>query len=251
MMNRPTSLLRLGLITFMLISVSACSSTVDKLSRVGKKPDLSPVENPHVKPDYQPMTIPMPSPMPESPKYANSLWRPGARSFFRDQRASREGDILRVNVEINDRSDMINETRREQESDNTVSVPQLFGSVRGTILPGERNSPLIGVEGEQETVGRAQMRRQERINTQVSAMVTQVLPNGNLVISGSQEILVNFEVREIAIQGIVRPEDIGTDNTVDSSQIAEARITYGGRGQITDIQQPRYGYQVLDAISPF
>lgn len=247
-MKRFNHLMTICILTSML---GACAPTIEKLERVGKPPDFEPIENPHVKPGYKPLSWPLPNPQAESPKYANALWRPGARSFFRDQRAARVGDILRVNVEINDRSDVINETRRQKDANETVSIPNLFGSVRNKIIPGGRNDPLISADSETETVGRAQLRRQERLNTQVSAIVTQVLPNGNLVIDGSQEILINFEVRVVGVKGIVRPQDIGSDNTVDVSQIAEARVTYGGRGQITDLQQPRYGYQILDAISPF
>jgi flagellar L-ring protein precursor FlgH len=99
--------------------------------------------------------------------------------------------------------------------------------------------------------GKGSVNRSEALQTNVAAVVTQVLPNGNLVVDGRQEIRVNFEIRELIVAGIVRPEDIQSDNTIDSSKIAQARIAYGGRGQITDVQQPRYGSQVLDVILPF
>lgn len=235
----------------LLSALGGCANTIDKLQRVGKAPEMKPVENPHVRPQYQPLSWPMPNPEPESPQYANSLWRPGARSFFRDQRAGRVGDILRVRVEINDKAEVDNETTRERSGTEDVNVPNLFGSLRGKIIPGNRDQDLFGVTTTSDSEGVGEIEREEKITTQVSALVTQVLPNGNLVIDGSQEIRVNFEVRELSIQGVVRPEDIGSDNTIDATQIAEARIVYGGRGQLTDIQQPRYGYQVIDALSPF
>lgn len=231
--------------------LSACSSTLDKLERVGEQPPLKPVQNPHVQEGYEPLSWPMPQAEPPARQYSNSLWRPGARSFFRDQRASRVGDILRVNIEIDDKSEITNETRRSRDTSDSIEVPNFFGGIRDKLIPGAATDPTLESQSGFESNGRAQLRRQERVNTQISAVVTQVLPNGNLVIDGSQEVLINFEVRELAVKGIVRVEDIGSDNTVDASQIAEARITYGGRGQITDVQQPRWGYQVIDAVSPF
>lgn len=234
-----------------LLGLTACASTMEKLERVGKEPPMTQVENPHVKPEYKPLSWPMPEPEPQAREYANSLWRPGARSFFRDQRASRVGDILRVRVEIDDEAEIDNETLRTRDTTEDVEVPNLFGSLRGKVVPGNRQEPLFGLSAENESEGTGEIEREEQIRTQVAALVTQVLPNGNLVINGSQEIRVNFEVRELSVQGVVRPEDIASDNTIDATQIAEARIVYGGRGQLTDIQQPRWGYQVIEAVSPF
>ncbi len=118
-------------------------------------------------------------------------------------------------------------------------------------LTGANPASLLDASGNSQTNSTGTINRKETINTQVAALITQVLPNGNLAIEGSQEILVNYEIRQVGVKGVVRPQDINSDNTVDSSQVAEARITYSGRGQISDIEQPRWGQQVLDAISPF
>ncbi len=241
----------LALISTALLGLSACKSTVERIENIGEQPPLNTVENPHVKPQYRPLTWPMPEPEPDARQYANSLWQPGARSFFRDQRASRVGDILRVMVEVNDKAEVDNETSRDRDASENSSVTELFGGLAGKIVPGNRGTPLTDISGSQNSEGTGEIQREEKINTSVSAIVTQVLPNGNLVIDGSQEIRVNYEIRELSVAGVVRPEDIGSDNTIDANQIAEARISYGGRGQLSDVQQPRWGYQVIDAISPF
>lgn len=234
-----------------LLALTACGTTLDKLEQVGKQPEMDAVSNPHTKPDYKPMTWPMPNPEPPAPKYVNSLWQPGARAFFRDQRAQRVGDILRVKVEIQDKAQVDNESKRDRTGKEKVTVPNLLGGKRGTLLPGLASDPIFNIDGTTSQDGKGQITRQEKITTQVAASVTQILPNGNMVIEGSQEIRVNYELREVAIKGVIRPEDIGADNTIDSSQVAEARIIYGGRGQMTDLQQPRWGHQVIDILSPF
>ncbi len=234
-----------------LLMLGACSGIAEKVENIGKPPSMTKVENPHVQRSYQPLSWPLPNPEPPATQYANSLWQPGARAFFRDQRASKVGDILRVMIEINDKAEVDNETLRERTSAEDVEVPSLFGSLRGKIIPGNRDEDLFGLATTSTSEGTGEIEREEKITTQVAAAIVQVLPNGNFVIDGTQEIRVNFELREITVSGVIRPEDIDADNTIDSSKIAMARINYGGRGQLTDVQQPRWGQQVIEAVSPF
>src|ERR1700676_1389024 len=229
---------------------SSCSS-IDRLSQLGEKPKLTEIENPTAQPGYKPVQMPMPKP--EVASYnANSLWRNGSRAFFRDQRAARIGDLLTVTVNITDKANIANETQRSRTSKEDSGIADFAGSKLLTgnaakVLPGR----LLTTDSAASTDGKGSVQRQEALQTNVAAVVTQVLPNGNLVVEGKQEIRVNFEIRELIVAGIVRPEDIQSDNTIDSSKIAQARIAYGGRGQITDIQQPRYGQQVMDVLLPF
>lgn len=245
-----------GIIIGALITVSACGNTISRLEQVGQRPPLNPVSNPQTAPQYRPVTWPLPEPEENSVRTANSLWQPGARTFFRDQRASRVGDILRVNIEIDDEARLDNTTERSRSSSEDVQAPTLFGleSRLDNLVPLAKNvtpAQLFDITGDTTSDGEGLINRRERISTQVAVLVTQVLPNGNLVIDGGQEILVNYEVREIKVSGVIRPEDINSDNTIESNQVAQARITYSGRGQISDVQQPRWGQQVIDVLSPF
>jgi len=229
---------------------SGCSS-IDRLSQIGEKPKLTEIENPTTQPGYKPVQMPMPKP--ETASYnANSLWRNGSRAFFKDQRASRIGDILTVTVNITDKANIANETQRSRSNKEDSGITdfigaQTLGVQAKKVLPGR----ILTADSTASSDGKGSVNRQEALQTNVAAVVTQLLPNGNLVVEGKQEIRVNFEIRELIVAGIVRPEDIQSDNTIDSSKIAQARIAYGGRGQITDIQQPRYGQQVMDVLLPF
>ena len=238
--------------SLLILSVSnGCSSMVDRLSQIGEQPKLSSIDNPTAQPGYKPVQMPMPKP--EAVSYnANSLWRNGSRSFFKDQRAHQIGDILTVTVNITDQANFANETQRSRTATEDSGITNFLGSSllsgkAATVLPGR----LLTADGTSSSDGKGSVQRQESLQTNIAAVVTQLLPNGNLVVEGKQEVRVNFEIRELIVAGIVRPEDIQSDNTIDSSKIAQARIAYGGRGQITDVQQPRYGQQVMDVLLPF
>jgi flagellar L-ring protein FlgH len=237
-------------VLFAIPALASGCSAVDRLSQIGEQPKLSAVENPTAQPGYKPVQMPMPKP--ETVSYnANSLWRNGSRAFFKDQRAARIGDLLTVTVNITDKANFANETQRSRTSTEDSGITDFIGAQTITqahkILPGR----ILTADSTASTDGKGSVNRQEALQTNVAAVVTQVLPNGNLVVEGKQEIRVNYEIRELIVAGIVRPEDIQSDNTIDSSKIAQARIAYGGRGQITDVQQPRYGQQVMDVILPF
>jgi flagellar L-ring protein precursor FlgH len=237
--------------SLLVLSVATGCSSIDRLSQIGEQPKLTSIENPTTQPGYKPVQMPMPKP--ESVSYnPNSLWRNGSRAFFKDQRAHQIGDLLTVTVNITDQANFANETQRSRTNKEDSGVTDFLGSkLLGTqaqkVLPGR----ILTADGSSSSDGKGSIQRQETLVTNIAAVVTQVLPNGNLVVEGKQEIRVNFEVRELIVAGIVRPEDIQSDNTIDSSKIAQARIAYGGRGQITDIQQPRYGQQVMDVLLPF
>ena len=233
-----------------VVSLAGGCAGIDRLSQVGEQPRLSSIENPTTQPGYKPVQMPMPKP--EVVSYnPNSLWRNGSRSFFKDQRAHQIGDLLTVTVNITDQANFANETQRSRITTEDSGITAFLGSNlltgKTTALPGR----LLTADSISQTDGKGSIVRQETLQTNVAAIVTQVLPNGNLVVEGKQEIRVNYEKRELIVAGIVRPEDIQSDNTIDSSKIAQARIAYGGHGEISDIQQPRYGSQVMDVLLPF
>ena len=194
-------------------------------------------------------------PAPEEIVYQpNSLWRSGSRAFFRDQRAARIGDILTVLINVADSAKVNNSTKRRRANSESAGVNNLFGyeSYLGKVFPDAvDNTSLADLSSDGSSEGEGSVDRKETIDLTVAAVVTQVLPNGNLVIAGRQQVRVNYEVRDLLVSGIVRPEDISNTNTVQHTQIAEARISYGGEGQISDMQQPRYGQQLFDIIMPF
>jgi flagellar L-ring protein precursor FlgH len=245
--------LRPLIVLLAVLGLGGCANFFERLGAVGEEPELSPIDNPVEQPSYQPVTLPMPAQEPEIYP-ANSLWRQGARSFFKDQRARTVGDVLTVQVTIADEATLRNETSRSRQNSDDLSASAFFGleSRLADVLPNAVDpTNLVDLDSALEQGGRGNTARTEEIRLNVAAVVTQVLPNGNLVIQGRQEVRVNFEVRELFVAGVARPVDITPDNEIRHDQIAELRVAYGGRGQITDVQQPRYGAQVLDIILPY
>jgi len=239
-------------VVLIALALGACN-IVPRLMDIGRAPDLSEIKNPAPLAGKQALRMPMPEPVRTS-RQPNSLWRPGSQQFLKDQRAAEVGDIVTVNIEIQDKAEISNTTTRSRIAAEDSSMSALLGyeSSLHQILP-EAIDPtnLIDLDSSGSTEGAGSVNRDESIELRVAALVTQVLPNGNLVITGRQEVRVNFELRELKVAGIIRPEDITSTNTIEFDQIAEARIAYGGRGQITDVQQPRYGQQVFDILWPF
>ena len=239
-MKALKSVLLLGAVA----SLSACSA-VDRIKQIDGGPQLAPISNP----TPQLPALPMP-PASTEPRGASSLWQPGARSFFHDPRASRIGDVITVNVSVADAAKLSNTTSRARTNSESANLTNFFGLEKA--LPSSMDpASLVNMGSANSNVGAGSIDRSESVSLTLAALVTQLLPNGNLVIGGHQQMKVNAELRDLTVTGIVRTEDITNANTVDLSQIAEARIAYGGQGTSSDVQTPRYGSQLFDILMPW
>src|SRR3712207_2317193 len=231
------------------LALAACGN-LERLSRVGRAPEMSAVTDPTADPAWRPVSMPMPAPQ-EAPAVANSLWRPGSRTFLRDQRAAQVGDVITVLVSIQDEAQLQNRTQRARQGGDKLGLPQVFGMQTRWLPRGANPESLLETSGGQTSDGNGTVKRIETVTLRLAATVTQVLPNGNLVVAGKQEVRVSAEMRELSVQGVIRPQDIASDNTIRHDRLAEARIAYGGRGTLSDLQQPRLGSQLLDILLPF
>jgi flagellar L-ring protein precursor FlgH len=231
------------------LSLGGCGM-LDRLSHVGRDPDMTPTSDPTKEPSWRPVSMPMPSRQP-SPNQANALWRGGARAFFKDQRAAQVGDVVTIVVNINDAANLKNTTSATRSSSETGGLAGLFGLE--AQLPGTIADPtkLLNVSSGNNNTGSGQIQRTEAVTLRLAGIVTQILPNGNLVVAARQEFMVNSELRNLQITGVIRPQDIASDNTVLHDRMAEARIAYGGKGQLTDLQRARWGQQMMDVLLPF
>lgn len=240
-------------LTLLSCSTLVACSALDRVASIGEAPEVTKISNPVAQENYQPVSLPMPAP---KKVYAgdNSLWSSDRKTFFKDQRAGDIGDIVTVLINIEDEAEIDNATTRTRSSNEDAQLPSLLGyqNELDRFLPtAVDNTDLAAFDSTSNHTGSGTTEREEAVEVQLAALVTQILPNGNMVINGRQEVVVNFEKRLISIDGVIRREDITTQNTISYERIAEARIVYGGEGQITDVQQPRYGQQLYDIVFPF
>ena len=250
--GRPVRIAALA--AMLALGLAGCS---DSHAPIGQPPGMTSigVADPDALPimTAERMALAVPAPQPASHAYQQgSLWNTGPSGLLGDKRARSVGDILTVVIEIDDEAEMRNTSTRTRSGSEEVGIGAFFGVEN--VLPSEittRLRPNLGVEGESDYRGQGTTRRNEKLTLRVAATVVRVLPNGQLVIQGDQEVRVNFELRDLQVAGIVRPEDISRYNEIAYDRIAGARIAYGGRGQISGAQQPRWGQQITDRIAPF
>lgn len=238
-------------ITLFVAALAGCAA---KPQEIGREPELSPVGSGLLASTQTTSSLARPSEtsLVERPRASpGSTWRDRGTDLFRDPRARRIGDILTVTILIKDKASLDNSSKRSRDSahgfglDMTTNIDwKSFASAATTAVDSS-------IKSNTSTDGKGEITRSENIDLRVAAVVTNVLPNGNLVIRGSQEIRVNYELRVLAFTGIVNVSDIKADNTISHDRIAEARMSYGGRGRSMEVQQPAWGHQVIDLIFPF
>ena len=235
------------------VCVIALVSACDRLAHVGRAPDFKPVEG---SPPHSAMyALPLPE-VTERRRLIDqaSLWSASQKSLLGDRRAQNRGDILTVVIEIDDQAEISNATDRNRSATETTGIPNFLGlpqRIDRKLPQGASLSNAIETTSDSTYSGDGSVKRNEKLTLRVAVTVVEDLPNGVLRIEGSQEVRVNFELRELLVDGYVRPQDISRQNEITYDKIAGARISYGGRGQITDVQQPRYGQQLTDILSPF
>ena len=237
-----------------LIALAACSNQLDHF---GRPPSMSTIGAPGagsaVSAESAAIAVPPPQPARFAYQQA-SLWNAGPQGLLGDRRARGRGDILTIVIEIDEEAEIRNSTERSRRGSEEMSVGALFGienNIERELAGDATLDPAVEFGSQSSARGSGSVRRNEQLTLRLAATVVDVLPNGHFVIQGDQEVRVNFELRELQITGIVRPEDISRHNEIFYDKIAGARISYGGRGQITDVQQPRYGQQLSDIILPF
>ena len=241
---------RTSLLYVVFLGCAACSS-----SKVGRPPEMTPIV---ATADRTAMvTYALPQSLDDAPTFPGataSLWTSDRGSLLGERRAMQQGDILTVVIEIDDGAEISNSGDRSRSASQSLGMPSLFGlpqSLDDKLPDGASLGSAVGIESSSSAQGQGSVRRTEQLELRIAATVTDVLPNGVLAIAGQQEVRVNFELRELTVSGFVRPTDITRQNEITYDKIASARISYGGRGQITDVVQPRYGQQALESVLPF
>ncbi len=241
---------------FLFLSVAfLLSGCLDRLNEVGRGPQLSPVDSgisANIATERAAMAIAPPAPRREVYEQG-SLWRSGPASLFGDKRAARLGDILTIIIDINDQAKLQNTSTRNRSAGENMSIANLIGIPESINARVGRNitDPALGLSSGSNSSGSGSINRNEQITLRIAATVVQELANGHLVVRGTQEVRVNSELRDLQVTGIIRPQDISRQNTITYDKMAGARIYYGGRGMISDVQAPRYGQQILEILAPF
>ncbi|WP_149141775.1 flagellar basal body L-ring protein FlgH [Gemmobacter caeruleus] len=236
-----------------LILSLLCLSACGRLGEVGKAPDFTPVAGSDQQ--HAMYVTPLPRDLPQTlPTSSSSLWASDRESLFGERRAQRRGDILTVVIEIDDSAEISNTSGRSRAGSDTMGMPSLFGipeRLNEHLPDGASMDEAVNTSSASSYRGNGTVKRNEKLELRVAATVVEELPNGVLRIEGQQEVRVNYELRELLVTGYVRPADISRQNEIGYDKIAGARISYGGRGQISDVQQPRYGQQITDVLLPF
>lgn len=236
-----------------LFTLGAALAGCGRLADVGRAPDFNPVEG--STPHSAMYALPLPKTTRRaSPAEASSLWSANQQSLLGDRRAQQRGDILTVVIEFDEEAEISNETDRNRSASESSGIMDLFGlpqRINRALPSGASLDNAIETTSQSAYSGDGSVKRNEKLELRIAVTVTEALPNGVLRIEGSQEVRVNFELRELLVDGFVRPQDISRKNEITYDKIAGARISYGGRGQITDVQQPRYGQQITDILAPF
>ncbi|GEN64085.1 flagellar basal body L-ring protein FlgH [Acetobacter oeni] len=235
-------------IVFSTLFLSGCNG-FGSLTEIGSPPSLTRTQDPTRDTSYRPVTMPMP-PLQPPPSEAASLWRPGSRAFFKDQRASQVGDLITVIVDITDNATIVDNTSATGSGTEAMGMPSLFG-FQSKAISHLTSSSALSTSSSSGNTATGRIGRSETVTIRLAGTITQVLPNGNFVVVARQEVRINSELRELLVTGVARPQDITADNTVTHDRLAEARISYGGRGQLSILQTPRYGQQLLNAVAPF
>lgn len=238
------------------IAVAMLGGCLERLNDVGRAPQLSEVgagDGADVSAERAAMAVNPPNPRREFYEQG-SLWRSGPTSLFGDRRAARLGDILTVIIDIDDRAQLQNSTSRTRSAGESMAIAELLGIpgyLQDHVSERIQLDPAAAINSSSNTNGSGNVQRNEQIMLRIAATVVEELPNGHLVVRGTQEVRVNYELRDLQIAGIIRPEDISRQNTISYDKMAGARISYGGRGTIADMQQPRYGQQIFEILAPF
>lgn len=220
---------------------------------IGRAPDFSPIQGGNEQRAMLSPGLPLTSDT-QRRVDRSSLWTANQTSLLGDRRAVKRGDIMTVVIEIDDKAEISNSTARSRSGSESMSLPHLFGipqRLNRKMPEGASMDEAVSLGSSSESSGDGSVRRNEKLTLRIAATVTGVLPNGVLSIEGLQEVRVNFELRELLVTGFVRPEDVSRRNEITYDKIASARISYGGRGQISEVQQPRYGQQILGRALPF